>query len=127
MVRYNSKNDIGLLSEIPKRLLRNSEIIYGDLRDYDAINHIVKDVDVIFHLGALIAIPYSYKCPKNDIDTNVLGTFNILNAARNSSIDKIIHTSTSEVYGTAFTYPLMKNIHCKDNHLIQQAKLVQTK
>jgi len=106
LVRYNSRNDTGLLTEIPKNLINEVEIVSGDLRDYDAIYQAMKGIDIVFHLGALIAIPYSYKHPKDVIDTNIIGTFNVLNAARNVSVEKVIHTSTSEVYGTALYVPI---------------------
>jgi len=105
-VHYNSRNDNGLLDEIPGNLINEAEIISGDLRDYNAIYQSIKGIDVVFHLGALIAIPYSYKHPKDVIDTNVMGTFNVLNAAKEHSVEKIIHTSTSEVYGTARYVPI---------------------
>jgi len=105
-VRYNSRNDHGLLAKIPKNFLKDVEIVSGDLRDYDAIFQALKGIDIVFHLGALIAIPYSYNNPKDVIDTNIIGTFNVLNAAKYFSIDKVIHTSTSEVYGTALYVPI---------------------
>jgi len=108
-VRYNSRNDFGLLSEIPTKLFSEVEIIRGDLRDYHALYKSLQGVDIVFHLGALVAIPYSYKYPKDVIDTNIIGTFNVLNASKEHSIDKIIHTSTSEVYGTAVYVPIDEN------------------
>ena len=108
-IRYNSKYDIGFLNEIDTQLFNELEIIRGDLRDYHAIKDAMKCIDIVFHLGALIAIPYSFMNPKDVIDTNVLGTLNILNSTRDLSIDKIIHTSTSEVYGTAKYIPMDEN------------------
>jgi len=106
MVHYNSRNDCGLLSYISQKLIKDVEIISGDLRDYHAVSQALKRIDIVFHLGALIAIPYSYKHPKDVIDTNIMGTFNVLNAAKEHSINKVIHTSTSEVYGTAKYVPI---------------------
>lgn len=78
----------------------------GDLRDQNALLSATKNVDIILHLGSLIAIPYSYIHPRETIETNILGTLNILNAARENDIEKIVHTSTSEVYGTAKYVPI---------------------
>ena len=105
-VRYNSRNDWGLLELIPKDKLSQVQVITGDLRDSDAIRRAGKDMDMFFHLGSLIAIPYSYEHPREAIETNIIGTLNILNSARENSIKKVIHTSTSEVYGTAQYVPI---------------------
>ena len=105
-VRYNSRNDIGLLELLPERLQGKVKIIMGDLRDSNAVGEAIAGVDYIFHLGALIAIPYSYVHPQEVIDTNVLGTLNVLNSAKYYGVKKIIHTSTSEVYGTAQYVPI---------------------
>lgn len=101
---YNSFNDWGWLEIIPKN--KNLEIVTGDVRDPYLCKELVKNVDVIFHLAALIAIPYSYRAPDSYIDTNVKGTLNICQAARDSGNIRIIHTSTSEVYGTALYVPI---------------------
>jgi len=106
LVRYNSRNDWGSLELLSKEKLKQIEVIFGDLKDPDALRDISKDVDIIFHLGALIAIPYSYIRPREIIENNVLGTFNVLVAARENNVEKIIHTSTSEVYGTAQYVPV---------------------
>ena len=105
-VRYNSRNDWGLLELLPKEKLNQIEVIMGDLKDADAVRHAVKEVDIIFHLGSLIAIPYSYIHPRETIETNILGALNVLTAAKENSIEKIVHTSTSEVYGTAKYVPI---------------------
>lgn len=106
LVRYNSRNDWGLLERIDKNILERVEVIPGDLRDSDAIRKASADVEVIFHLGSLIAIPYSYDHPRETIEANVLGTLNVLTAARDNGVGKIVHTSTSEVYGTARYVPI---------------------
>jgi NAD dependent epimerase/dehydratase len=106
IVRYNSRSDWGLLEMLPKQRLDEIEVIMGDLRDGDAVRSAAKDVDIIFHLGSLIAIPYSYIHPRETIETNIMGTLNILTAARENSIEKVIHVSTSEVYGTAQYVPI---------------------
>lgn len=101
---YNSFNYWGWLENIPK--CNNLEIISGDVRDSSFCKEVTKDIDVIFHLAALIAIPYSYIAPETYIDTNVKGTLNICQAAKENSIKRILITSTSEVYGTAQYVPI---------------------
>ncbi len=103
-LRYNSRNHWGWLESSPHK--KNVEIYTGDIRDYDSVKRAVEGVDVIFHLAALIGIPYSYLSPLAYIKTNVEGTYNILQAARESGTGRIIHTSTSEVYGTAAYVPI---------------------
>ena len=104
--RYNSRNDWGLLEIIPSLKLDSLQIISGDLQDYDAVFSAVRDVDVIFHLGSLISIPYSYIRPRDTIENNILSTLNILTAARDLGVEKVVHTSSSEVYGTALYVPI---------------------
>lgn len=106
IVRYNSRSDWGLLEMLRKERLNEIEVIMGDLRDGDAVRNAVKDVDTIFHLGSLIAIPYSYVHPRETIETNIMGTLNVLTAARENGVGKVIHVSTSEVYGTAQYVPI---------------------
>ena len=105
-VRYNSRNDCGMLELLPKDTLDQIGVIMGDLKDADAVRHAAEEVDIIFHLGSLIAIPYSYMHPRETIETNLIGTLNILTAAKENCIEKLIHTSTSEVYGTAKYVPI---------------------
>lgn len=105
-VRYNSRSDLGLLRFLPKGVLSDIEIHVGDLKDGESVRRAVRNVDVVFHLGALIAIPYSYQAPLDFVQTNVLGTTNVLNAALDSSVELLVHTSTSEVYGTAQYVPI---------------------
>ena len=105
-VRYNSRNDWGLLELLPKDKRDEIEVIMGDLKDADAVRHAAKGVDIIFHLGSLIAIPYSYIHPRETIETNILGALNVLTATKENEIEKLIHTSTSEVYGTAKYVPI---------------------
>jgi len=104
-VRYNSRADMGLLAQLPKELLSQIEVIFGDLRDPSAILEAAQGCDLIYHLGALISIPYSYLHPVETVQSNVLGTLNILEAARQLGIP-VVHTSTSEVYGTALRVPI---------------------
>jgi NAD dependent epimerase/dehydratase len=105
-VKYNSRNDWGMLELLPKKTLDKIEVIMGDLKDADAVRHAAEEVDIIFHLGSLIAIPYSYVHPRETIETNIMGALNILTAAKENSIEKLIHTSSSEVYGTARYVPI---------------------
>ena len=102
--QYNSFNYWGWLEDIPQN--KNLEIISGDIRDPHYCKAITKDVDIIFHLAALIAIPYSYYAPDSYVDTNVKGTLNICQAAKENGNIRVIHTSTSEVYGTAQYVPI---------------------
>ena len=103
-VRYNSKNNWGWLETLS--IKNEIEVVTGDIRDYDSVFNAVKGCDAVFHLAALIGIPYSYISPKAYIDTNVIGTYNILQAARELSIEQVLITSTSETYGTAQYIPI---------------------
>ena len=105
-VRYNSRNDLGMLKWLAPEILSQVEIMQGDLRDNEAVRNAVRGVDTAFHLGALIAIPYSYVNPREVIDVNIMGTFNVLMAARDFGTRRVVHTSTSEVYGTAQYVPI---------------------
>ncbi len=104
LVHYNSANTWGWLDASP--LKADIEVVAGDIRDVDHLRQIVRGVDVVFHLAALIAIPYSYETPRAYVHTNVEGTLNVLQAARDADIGRVVHTSTSEVYGTARTVPI---------------------
>jgi NAD dependent epimerase/dehydratase len=105
-VRYNSRQDWGLLSQLDTKVLSQVEVISGDLRDPHAVEHATHGVTTIFHLGALISIPYSYVHPDEVVSVNVLGTLNVLNAARKCGVECVVHTSTSEVYGSALYVPM---------------------
>ncbi len=105
-VRYNSRGDPGLLRLLPEATLGKVEIIPGDLRDLPAVTAAMREVSHVFHLGALIAIPYSYVHPAEVVETNVIGTLNVLLAARELGVERVVHTSTSEVYGTALRVPI---------------------
>ena len=105
-IKYNSRNDLGALGMVPKEIVDQVEIIPGDLRDLLAVQEAIEGTSYVFHLGALISIPYSFIHPLEVVETNVLGTMNILLAARNSGVERVIHTSTSEVYGTALQIPI---------------------
>lgn len=103
-VRYNSKNNWGWLDSSPYK--KDIEVITGDIRDFDSVYNAVKSCDVVFHLAALIGIPYSYTSPLAYIKTNIEGTYNILQAAKELAVSQILITSTSETYGTAQYVPI---------------------
>lgn len=105
-VYYNSFNSYGWLDTISKEIKNKIEFFSGDIRDPNGVREAMKDVDIVFHLAALIAIPFSYHSPDSYIDTNVKGTLNIIQAARDSKVNRVIVTSTSEVYGTAQFVPI---------------------
>lgn len=105
-VLYNSFNTWGWLDTSPQEIKDNLEIFSGDIRDPHGVKAAMKDCDIVLHLAALIAIPYSYHSPSTYIDTNINGTLNVLQAARELELEKVVHTSTSEVYGTAKFVPI---------------------
>jgi len=105
-VRYNSRGDPGLLRLLPKEVLRHLHIIGGDLRDPQAVTSAMRETSLVYHLGALIGIPYSFVHPTEVIETNIMGTLNVLLAARECQVERVIHTSSSEVYGTAQYVPI---------------------
>jgi len=105
-VYYNSFNSWGWLDHSEPEIKKNIEIFAGDIRDPHGVKQAMKGCDVVFHLAALIGIPYSYHSPDTYVDTNVKGTLNIVQAARELGVSKVLHTSTSEVYGTARFVPI---------------------
>lgn len=104
--QYNSFNSWGWLDHSPKEIRENLDVFLGDIRDPYGVKQAMKGCDIVLHLAALIAIPYSYHSPDTYIDTNVKGTLNVVQAARELGIEKVVHTSTSEVYGTAKFVPI---------------------
>lgn len=108
-VRYNSRNDLGLIEFLTKEVQESLEIFRGDLKDPEAVRKAVKGCEIVFHLGALVSVPYSYINPLDFVQTNIGGTANILNACKEYGVEKIVHTSTSEVYGTARYVPIDEN------------------
>lgn len=106
---YNSFNFWGWLDTLPQEIMKEVEIFAGDVRDPNGVREAVQGVDEVFHLAALIAIPFSYHSPDSYVDTNIKGTLNVLQAARVFDIKKILITSTSEVYGTAQYVPIDEN------------------
>ena len=105
-VYYNSFNSWGWLDSLPQNKLDQLEIFSGDIRDPNGVRTAMKDCKLVFHLAALIAIPYSYHSPDSYIDTNIKGTLNIIQAAKDLDIDRVLVTSTSEIYGTAQYIPI---------------------
>lgn len=103
---YNSFNSWGWLDTLPQSTIKNIEVFTGDIRDPNGVRKAMEGVDVVFHLAALIAIPFSYHSPDSYVDTNIKGTLNVLQAARDLQIEKLLVTSTSEVYGTALYVPI---------------------
>jgi NAD dependent epimerase/dehydratase len=106
LVHYNSRNDRGLLEYVDDDVQAALEIVLGDLTDATMVRRAVADCQIVFHLGALIAIPYSYQAPRHFIDTNVIGTLNVLQACLEERVFKVVHTSTSETYGSARYTPM---------------------
>lgn len=107
LVKYNSRNFWGWLEDSPCR--NDIEVVCGDIRNPDCVKSALKNIDVIFHLAALIGIPYSYSSPDSYVDTNIKGTVNMLQAARELAIERFVQTSTSEIYGTAQKVPIAED------------------
>jgi NAD dependent epimerase/dehydratase len=105
-VHYNSRNDWGLLELLKEDVLSEVEVVSGDITDPFFVKTATKDADIIFHLAALIGIPYSYIAPESYVNVNIKGTLNVLQAGLDNEVDKIVHTSTSETYGTAEYTPI---------------------
>ncbi len=105
-VHYNSQNNWGNLELIDKKILKEVEIFKADITDPFAVHKAVEDREVVFHLAALIAIPYSYIAPQAYVQTNVIGTLNVMEACLKHGVQKVVHTSTSETYGTAIYAPI---------------------
>jgi NAD dependent epimerase/dehydratase len=105
-VLYNSFNSWGWLDTSPSEIKRELDVFSGDIRDPHGVRQAMKDCDIVLHLAALIAIPYSYHSPDTYVDTNIKGTLNVVQAARELGVSRVVHTSTSEVYGTARFVPI---------------------
>lgn len=106
IVRYNSRNSWGWLDHLAADVLKEVEVVASDVRDPNGMRTVMKDINEVYHLAALIGIPYSYHAPDSYVDTNITGTLNILQAARDHGVERLLVTSTSEVYGTAITAPI---------------------
>ena len=107
--RYNSRSDRGTLDWLTPEIQREIDVVMGDLRDVESVSSAVAGAEVVFHLGAQIAIPYSYVNARDYLETNVLGTLNVAQAALQHDVQRLVHTSTSEVYGTAQTAPITES------------------
>ena len=108
-VYYNSFNSWGWLDEVDDHIKRSMDVFSGDIRDPHGVRTAMQGCDVVLHLAALIAIPYSYRSPDTYVDTNVKGTLNVVQAARELGVQRVVHTSTSEVYGTARQVPITES------------------
>ena len=109
LCRYNSRNDRGALDWLDESVQAEVEPILGELRDVESVSRAVQGADVVFHLGAQIAIPYSYVNPRDYIEANVIGSLNVAQCALQHEVGRVVHTSTSEVYGTAQTVPITED------------------
>jgi len=108
-VSYRAQRGLGALAWTPPEVRDAVDVRRGDLRDQEAVRRLVEDRDVVFHLGALVAIPYSYESPRSVFDVNVTGTLNVALAARDAGVRRLVHTSTSEVYGTPRHVPITED------------------
>ncbi|MFE6287009.1 GDP-mannose 4,6-dehydratase [Streptomyces sp. NPDC057877] len=109
MAQYNSFSSYGWLEALPADVLDQVEVVLGDIRDPGSAHGLLDGADCAYHLAALIAVPYSYQAPRSYVDTNVVGTLNVLEAARALGTPRLVHTSTSETYGTARTVPVTED------------------
>src|SRR2546430_10711122 len=108
-VLYNSFNTWGWLDSLPANTRKNLDVCSGDVRDSGSVMLAMRGCKTVMHLAALIAIPYSYRAPQSYVDTNVTGTLNVVQAARALGVERVVHTSTSEVYGTARFVPITED------------------
>lgn len=106
LARYNSRNERGTLDWLEPEIVAQAEVVLGDLRDVESVAAAAEGAEIVLHLGAQIAIPYSYVNPRDFFETNVLGTMNVAQAALRAGAERVVHTSTSEVYGSAQTVPI---------------------
>ncbi|MFI6337884.1 SDR family NAD(P)-dependent oxidoreductase [Streptomyces sp. NPDC050535] len=109
MAQYNSFSSYGWLETLPRDVMDSVEVVLGDVRDAGSVQHLLTGTEAVYHLAALIAIPYSYQAPHSYVATNVTGTLNVLEAVRRLDIPRMVHTSTSETYGTAQTVPISED------------------
>lgn len=122
LAQYNSFNSLGWLHNSESLGAKNLTVVSGDIRDHAFVSHAMTEVDYVLHLAALIAIPHSYTSPESYVQTNVLGTLNVLEAAKAHKVSRFLHTSTSETYGTARTVPISE-----DHPLTAQSPYAATK
>ncbi|MCM2420127.1 MULTISPECIES: SDR family NAD(P)-dependent oxidoreductase [unclassified Streptomyces] len=109
MAQYNSFSSFGWLETLDAETMSQVDVVLGDVRDPGSVRELVEGAEAVYHLAALIAIPYSYRAPHSYVDTNVTGTLNVLEAVRHLEIPRLVHTSTSETYGTAQTVPISED------------------
>jgi len=109
LVLYDTGPIFGFIDSMPETIKQKIEIVTGDIRNSDDVKMAVDDVSIVFHLAALVGIPYSYSHPRSVIETNLIGTLNVLLAVKEKKIEKLVHTSTSETYGTAKYVPIDEN------------------
>ena len=109
MAQYNAFGTFGWLDALPAKALERVELVLGDVRDVRSVHELMRGAAAVYHLAALIAIPYSYSAPRSYLDTNATGTLNVLEAARELETPRVVHTSTSEVYGTAQAVPISES------------------
>ncbi len=126
-LRYNSNGIWGNLEQIEEAKKKDLTIMFGDLKDLDGLQKCVRGHEVVFHLGALVSIPYSYVHPHNYVQTNVVGTTNLLTAAMDADVKKFVHTSTSEVYGTPDTLPITEQFPLKGQSPYSASKIAADK
>ncbi len=119
---YNSNGSWGWLDTLDNNIKNNLEVVLGDVRDFTCVRNAMNDCNIVFHLASLIAIPYSYVAPRSYVDTNIHGTLNVLEAARELDVDMVVHTSTSETYGTAKFVPITE-----DHPLVGQSPYAASK
>jgi len=124
---YNSQGSWGWLDHADRKSLKGVEFVLGDIRDKGFVEKSLKDVEIVFHLAALIAIPYSYRAPESFIDTNVRGTLNILEASLKNKVKRIVNTSTSEVYGTPDSVPITEEHRLKGQSPYSASKIAADK
>jgi len=108
-LRYSSRSELGLLDDSPEDIRDQIKFVWSDLRDGDSVRRALDGAAVVFHLGALVGIPYSYESPRQYVDANIVGTLNVLEAVRQLEIPRLVHTSTSEVYGSPLYTPIDEN------------------
>ena len=121
-VHYNSMGSHGWLDSSPPEIRKELDIFAGNVCDPNGVRTAMKGCDAVLHLAALIAIPYSYHSPDTYVETNIRGTLNVLQAARDLGVEHLVHTSTSEVYGTAQFVPITEDHPCRDNRPIPRPR-----
>lgn len=127
MLRYGSAGDLGCLADLSDNARRSVELRRGDLLDAEFVTECCRDIDTVFHLGARISIPYSYAAPRDTIQVNCLGTLNVLEAVRQTGVRRLVHTSTSEVFGSAVAVPMDEHHRLKGQSPYAASKIAADK